>query len=35
MLKVVHKNPRRGLTLTGINANNQKLKYGVDEIRPA
>lgn len=27
------KNPRRELILTGIYANNSKLKYGVDEIR--
>ena len=28
------KNPRRELILTGLFAENQKLKYGVDEIRP-
>lgn len=27
------KNPRRARCLTGIYANNSKLKYGVDEIR--
>lgn len=27
------KNPRRAFASTGINANNSKLKYGVDEIR--